>query len=66
MARNSFGRFVIKRALTITDDTTKNTIIEVISNAVNELNDPKLIKKWQKFISITPKINLEQELKVEY
>jgi hypothetical protein len=63
MTRNSFGRFVIKKALTITDDTTKNTIIEIISNAVNELNDPKLFKKWQMFINITPKVNLEQELK---
>jgi hypothetical protein len=52
LVRSPFGKYVIKKGLSIADEDTKFALINVISNTVNSFNEQKLSKKWQKILNL--------------
>jgi hypothetical protein len=49
--KNSYGNYVIQKALKITTGKEKTFLIENIDKNIYKLNDKKLIMKWKNMIS---------------
>jgi hypothetical protein len=49
--KNSYGNYVIQKALKVSNGNNKKLLITTIVNNVDKLNDKKLIFKWKTIVS---------------
>ena len=49
--RNSFGNYVIQKALKISAGRNKEILADNVNKNIYKLNDKKLISKWKNIVS---------------
>ena len=65
LIKNSFGNFVLQKALKLTSGRKKTKLTNAIKKSLEKLSDKKLIKKWKTILqsSLHLTLNLNQDLK---
>lgn len=51
MIKNSFGNYVIQKALKVADGEIKQKLLLEVRNNIEYLNDKKIIKKWKSILN---------------
>ena len=61
LIKNSFGNFVLQKALKLSSGRRKTKLTNSIKKSLDKLSDKKLIKKWKTILSSSSHLNLNLE-----
>ena len=61
LIKNSFGNFVLQKALKLSSGRRKTKLTNSIKKSLDKLSDKKLIKKWKTILSSSTHLNLNLE-----